>query len=454
MMLTQLGQVTGGSMTGVDVAFDSVSIDTRTLTEGALFVALKGPNFDGHDFLEAAKTKGAAAALVSRNGDHVLPVVKVEDTRLALGKLAAYWRSQFSIPVVGVTGSNGKTTVKEMLTSIFTVACDGVSGDVLATIGNLNNDLGVPLTLLRLRENHRYAVVEMGMNHPGEIGYLTQIARPTIALVTNASAAHLEGLQTVEGVAREKGQIFTGVASDGHAIINRDDRYAALWCELANNLKITGFGLETDAEITADFELYKDHSDVFLRTPWGEAHCRIRVPGRHNVANALAACAAAGAAGVSLSSIARGIEAWQGVAGRMQILTIDGMQVINDAYNANPASFDAALDVLAIQPGIKVLVVGDMGELGEQAASFHREAGEMASAKGIDLCFSIGEQAAQIAKEFADRGFAFSNPEELVAEMKKMLGSAEETPVNILVKGSRAMKMERVISLLQGEGAD
>ena len=448
MMLSQLGQVTGGILTGDDVAFDGVSIDTRTLTSGALFVALKGPNFDGHDFIEAAKEKGASAAMVSSD----ITRIRVKDTRLALGELAAHWRRQFNIPLVGVTGSNGKTTVKEMLTSIFTAACDGEQENVLATIGNLNNDLGLPLTLLRLRENHRYAVAEMGMNHPGEIAYLTTIANPDIALITNAAAAHLEGLFNVEGVARAKGEIFAGVRTGGHAIINRDDAFYPLWCDLASGLQITGFGFTADADVSADFDLYKDHSRVFLRTPWGEVDCKISVPGRHNIANALAACAAAGAAGVGIQTIASGLENWKGVAGRMQLLTINGMRVINDTYNANPASISAALDVLMIQPGIKVLVIGDMGELGGESAELHRETGELAREKGVGFCFTLGDQSAQIAQLFGDRGFAFSEPESLVVEMQKTLRAAGNRPVKILVKGSRAMRMERVVNLLEQGG--
>ena len=243
MMLSQLSHIVNGRCSGSDVAFDSVSIDTRTLSSGALFVALKGPNFDGHDYVSVARDKGASAVMVSSLIDDSLPAVTVDDTRIALGELAASWRAGFDIPLLAVTGSNGKTTVKEMLSSIFVQACGGEKDKVLSTIGNLNNDLGLPLTLLRLRESHRYAVAEMGMNNPGEMSYLTRIARPDVAVITNAAAAHLQGLLSVEGVAHAKAEIFSGVKAGGTAIINDDDDYAALWRELAGDLQIILFSL-------------------------------------------------------------------------------------------------------------------------------------------------------------------------------------------------------------------
>jgi len=452
MMLSQLSTIVDGSLTGPDVVFDSVSIDSRTLTDGALFVALKGPNFDGHDYIDRAREQGAVAALVSEMASDSLPAVKVENTRLALGTLAASWRSDFDLPVVAVTGSNGKTTVKEMLSCIFTQACGGKEDSVLSTIGNLNNDLGLPLTLLRLRQSHRYAVTEMGMNHPGELTYLTSIARPDVAVITNAAAAHLEGLQSVEGVARAKAEIFSGVKSGGTAVINDDDEFASLWRKLAGDLKLIGFSLRGDAEVTAEFDLYKDHSRVLLHTPWGDAKARLALPGKHNVANALAAVAAAGSVGVSLTDIVAGLEDWQGVKGRLQSKIINGMHVIDDSYNANPASIRAALEVLSMQTGMKVFVMGDMGELGENSATLHEQAGLMAKEMGVDACYTLGEQTALTAQAFGSHAHSYSEAEQLVAALAKELRANRGRPINILVKGSRAMKMEQVIELLDKNG--
>ncbi len=452
MMLSQLSHIVDGSLTGADVAFDSVSIDSRTITSGALFVALKGPNFDGHDYIARAREKGAAAALVSEPAADSLPAVKVEDTRLALGTLAANWRSDFNIPIVAVTGSNGKTTVKEMLSCIFMRACNGEKDAVLSTIGNLNNDLGLPLTLLRLRQSHRYAVTEMGMNQPGEMTYLTSIARPDVAVITNAAAAHLEGLQSVEGVARAKSEIFSGVKKGGTAVINDDDEFASLWRKLAGDLKLVGFSLRGDAEVTAEFDLYKDHSRVLLHTPWGDAKARLALPGKHNVANALAAVAAAGSVGVSLTDIVAGLEDWQGVKGRLQSKIINGMHVIDDSYNANPASIRAALEVLSMQTGMKVFVMGDMGELGENSATLHEQAGLMAKEMGVDACYTLGEQTALTAQAFGSHAHSYSEAEQLVAALAKELRANRGRPINILVKGSRAMKMEQVIELLDKNG--
>ena len=451
MMLSQLGHIVQGSQTGNDVPFESVSIDSRTLTGGALFVALKGPNFDGHDFISTAKEHGASAALVSQDIEDTLPAVKVGDTRLALGTLAASWRSDFQIPVVAVTGSNGKTTVKEMLNSIFAQACEGDC--VLSTIGNLNNDLGLPLTLLRLRKSHRYAVTEMGMNHPGELTYLTSLARPNVAVITNAAAAHLQGLQSVEGVARAKSEIFSGVEPGGAAIINDDDEFASLWREIAQNLKVIGFSLQQGSDVTADYDLYKDHSIVVLHTPWGSASCRLGLPGKHNVANALAAAAAAGAVGISLADIVKGLENWQGVKGRLQSKAINGLHIIDDTYNANPASIKAALEVLAMQPGMQVFVMGDMGELGDDSASLHRQSGELAKQLGIDACFTLGQQTALTAEAFGPEAQSFTSAEELVSLLQKEIQENRGRPINILVKGSRSMKMEQIIELLDKNGS-
>jgi UDP-N-acetylmuramoyl-tripeptide--D-alanyl-D-alanine ligase len=452
MMLSQLSHIVNGRRSGADVAFDSVSIDTRTLSSGALFVALKGPNFDGHDYVSVARENGASATMISSQIDDSLPAVTVDDTRIALGELAASWRAGFDIPLLAITGSNGKTTVKEMLSSIFIQACGGEKDKVLSTIGNLNNDLGLPLTLLRLRDSQHYAVTEMGMNNPGELTYLTRIARPDVAVITNAAAAHLQGLQSVEGVARAKAEIFSGVKAGGVAIINDDDDYAALWRELAGDLQIIGFSLQQESDVTAEFDLYKDHSRVFLKTPWGEAICELALPGQHNIANALAATAAAGSVGISLADIVAGLEAWRGVAGRLQSQTINGLHVIDDTYNANPASIRAALEVLVMQPGRKIFVMGDMGELGEDSTLLHKQAGELAAEMGVDSCYTLGEQSVYTAEAFARQTRSFTEPDELLIALAKELRANSDRPINILVKGSRAMKMERIIEQLDESG--
>ncbi len=452
MMLSQLSRIVDGSFTGSDVNFDSVSIDSRTLCKNALFVALKGPNFNGHDFISSARKRGAAAALVSEYVSDDLPVAKVTDTRLALGTLAASWRSHFEIPVVAVTGSNGKTTVKDMLSSIFTQACNGNHSSVLSTIGNLNNDLGLPLTLLRLRKSHRYAVTEMGMNHPGELSYLTSIARPDVAVITNAAAAHLQGLQSVEGVARAKAEIFTGVKAEGTAVINDDDDFASLWRELAGDLKIIGFSLQHDADVTANFELQKNYSRVEIHTPWGDASFRLAVPGRHNIANALAAAAAAGTVGIDLTDIVAGLEHWHGVSGRLQTKRIHGIHVIDDSYNANPASISAALEVLAMQDGMKIFVMGDMGELGENSVAFHKQTGKLAKTLGIDACYVLGDQTRFTAQAFGKCAYFFTEAKQLVTALKKEIKNNRDRSVSILVKGSRAMKMEKIIESLEQNG--
>jgi len=452
MMLSQLSNIVNGRRIGSDVAFDSVSIDTRTLSRGALFIALTGPNFDGHDFVSVARDKGAKAVMISCKTDDSLPAVIVKNTRKALGELAASWRASFNIPLLAVTGSNGKTTVKEMLSSIFLQACGGEKDKVLSTAGNLNNDLGLPLTLLRLRDSHRYAVTEMGMNNSTELSNLTHIARPDVAVITNAAAAHLQGLRSVEGVAQAKAEIFSGVKAGGTAIINDDDDYATLWRERAGDLQIIGFSLQKGSDVTAEFELYNDHSIMFLKTPWGEASCKLVLPGEHNIANALAATAAAGSVGISLGDIVEGLEAWRGVAGRLQSKTVNGLYIIDDTYNANPASIQAALEVLVMQPGKKIFVMGDMAELGEDSPSLHKQAGELAKELGVDSCYTLGEQSVHTADAFGRQAQSFSAPGELLIALTKELRANRGRPINILVKGSRAMKMERIVEQLD-EGA-
>jgi len=444
MYLSEIAKATGGTLLGEDVLIQSVGTDSRKLEAGQLFVALKGEHFDGHDYARDVLKQGAVAVLLSHEVD-ALPAVLVNDTRLALGRLAAYWRQKFSIPVVAITGSNGKTSVKEMLAVILRVAADSENA-VLATQGNLNNDLGLPLTLLRLRGAHRYAVVEMGMNHAGEISYLTQIGCPDVALINNATSAHLGGLGSVEGVAKAKGEIFEGLVVDGTAVINMDDAFADFWQTLAAGHKVLTFGLNAGADVTAEYRLEADGSEVHLSTPAGEQSFRLPVPGLHNIRNALAATAAALSVGASLDAIATGLSGFGGVKGRLQRKPgQQGALIIDDTYNANPASMRAAVDVLARQPGKRLLVMGDMGELGENEQALHAELGVYAKAAGLDGLYALGALAGQAVQAYGSGASHYDTVESLTTALLPELGP----DTTVLVKGSRFMRMERVVDLLQ-----
>ena len=440
MQLSQAAEVLDARLSGDDVAFCGISTDTRTLAPGSLYVALQGPNFDGHAFIESAREQGAAAAAVSRSCDSSLPQMQVLDTRLALGQLAAFWRQRFSLPVVAITGSNGKTTVRAMTESILS-GC----GRALSTQGNLNNDIGLPLTLARLGPDDQYAVLELGANHPGEIDYLARLAQATIAVVTNAGPAHLEGFGDLEGVARAKGELFARLDADGTAVINADDAFAPLWRSLASHCRIVDFGLDSDAAVTAGWAGDSRGSDVLLKTAQGEIELRLPMPGRHNVMNALAASAVAQAAGADLAAIKRGLESLSPVAGRFNIHSLPGdITVIDDTYNANPQSLQAALDVLTLSDDDSWLVLGDMGELGGSAAELHAAAGCKARAAGVTRLYGLGELAQQAVAAFDGPGGAFSTMAELLEALHADLGG----PLHILVKGSRSMGMEQVVASL------
>lgn len=456
MTVQEAARVLQAEWVGEDAYFTGISTDSRTVTRGDLFVALQGPSFDGHDFVVQVRDKGAAGAMVHRDseaeaGKPGIPLMLVENTRLGLGQLAAYWRGRFSIPVVAVTGSNGKTTVKEMIASILqrvTEPAEKVnatmngSNQVLATEGNLNNDIGVPLMLLRLRETHRYAVIEMGMNHSGEITYLTRLARPDVALITNAGEAHVEGVGSLEAVARAKGEIFEGLAPQGIAVINADDLYAPLWRNLAGDREVIDFGLKREPRVSARCRPGSSGNRMTLLLPDGAEDVELQVPGEHNVRNALAAAAAAVGMGIGAKAIASGLSAFRGVKGRMQQKRgLHGATLIDDSYNANPDSVRAALAVLAKAEGQKILVLGDMGELGEWTRDFHERIGEEARIAGIDRLVALGEQSAYTAKKFGRGGRHFKEIEELLAEIESLLGPG----VTLLVKGSRFMQMERVV---------
>ncbi|MGE0370527.1 MAG: UDP-N-acetylmuramoyl-tripeptide--D-alanyl-D-alanine ligase [Gammaproteobacteria bacterium] len=454
MMLSELARLVGGELRGADRRFDAVGTDTRTLGAGTLFVALRGGNFDAHEFLAAAAARGAVAALVERDGAAGLPVVRVADTRVALGRLARAWRDRFAIPLVAVTGSNGKTTVKGMLAAIL-----GVRGSCLSTRGNLNNDIGVPLTLLNLRSDNRSAVIEMGANHPGDIEYLTGLARPTVALITNAAPAHLAGFGDITGVARAKGEIFSGLFPDGFAVINADDPREGLWRVMAAPHRIVSFGLRYAADVTArDLHLNAALGCSFtLATPAGEAAVELALSGRHNVMNALAAAAAAYAAGASMADIVHGLEAMRAVDGRLQLKRgIGAARVIDDTYNANPGSVKAALEVLAVSGagGDRILVLGDMGELGNAGQALHEQVGRQARAIGVTRVYAVGELARTVAGAFGKGAAHFPDQDALIAALRADLAAVAQAPVTVLVKGSRSMRMERVVdAIIDVEGA-
>lgn len=445
MTLATAATVLKGTVHGADAEFSGVSTDTRTLRHGDLFVALVGPNFDGHDFLSAAAGKGAIGALVSRTQVATMTTVQVADTRLGLGQLAAYWRQQFQIPVIAVTGSNGKTTVKNMITAVL-----AETGPGLSTVGNLNNDIGVPLTLLRLKPGDRYAVIEMGMNHAGEIAYLTRLTRPTIALINNAAEAHLAGLGSIEAVANAKGEIHSGLTADGIAIINADDRYADLWRGLAGSHRIITFALDHRADVSADYELSTTGSTIHLRTPQGEISMRLSLLGRHNVMNALAASSAALAAGASLADIQAGLEKLRSVSGRLEVKPgLNGSRVLDDTYNANPGSLAAGVEVLKSAAGERALVLGDMGELGDAARDIHRRVGLLAKSLGIEHLYAVGELTQDAVESFGKGARHFASHEALIEALRANLHAG----MTVLVKGSRLMKMERVVAGIVTDGS-
>jgi len=443
-LLSDIAAAIGGQLTGADGAVSGVSTDTRSIGAGQLFVALRGERFDAHDFLDQAAANGATAMLVASIDELPAGVsaVVVDDTRLALGRLAAAWRARFELPVIAVTGSNGKTTTKEMIAAILKAAFGEA---VLATRGNLNNDIGLPLTLLGLDAAHRAAVIEMGMNHPGEIAYLTGLGAPTVALVNNAQRAHLEGMGDLDEVAREKGSIFNGLRPEGVAVINADDAYCGFWRDMASAHRQLTFGIDRAADVRGRVLEHGLEVRLQLTTPAGEVDITLQVPGRHNARNAVAAAAACIAAGIPLSAVADGLAAFTGVKGRLQRRAgRKGAEILDDTYNANPDSVRAGIDVLAATIGRKVLVLGDMGEIGEASAQYHDEIGGYAKSQGVDRLFALGDSAQLAVRNFGEGARHFCNIDKLIAAVDKELGP--ETTV--LVKGSRFMKMERVADAL------
>jgi UDP-N-acetylmuramoyl-tripeptide--D-alanyl-D-alanine ligase len=442
LRLSEAAAMLGVSFSGADADVLRVCTDSRTLQPGDLFIALRGEKFDGGRFAAEALQQGAAGVVLDRTqAPDLKDALRVDDTRLALGRLAAAWRQRFAIPVVAITGSNGKTTVKEMLAAILRVEA-GAEGAVLHTEGNLNNDIGLPLMLLRLRSTHQYAVLEMGMNHAGEIDYLTRLARPDVAVVNNALTAHIGYLGTVEAIARAKGEIFNGLTDAGIAVFNADDAHAGLWRDANARRCVIDFGLKQPAVVRGRYIPRVYGSLLTLVLPNAELRVELQVPGEHNVMNALAAAAAAFALDTSHQSIVAGLSAYAGIKGRLQSKSgLHGSTFIDDTYNANPDSVKAALAVLAQQPGKKLLVLGDMGELGADAAAMHAQIGAEARAAGVDRLLALGELTRETVRAFGAGAMHFERIQELLAELENEL-TAETT---VLVKGSRFMEMERVV---------
>jgi UDP-N-acetylmuramoyl-tripeptide--D-alanyl-D-alanine ligase len=447
--LAEFARACGGQLRGADARFTDVVSDSRTLNAGQLFVALAGPNFNGRDFLPAALAAGAAGAVVDAPQAVALPQIVVADTQAALTRAARAWRAAFNGPLIGVAGSNGKTTAKEMTASILSEA-----GACLATRGNLNNHIGVPLTLLRLTSEHRFAVIEMGANHPGEVAALVEVARPTVGLITNAGAEHLEGFGSLEGVARAEGEMVAGLAPEATAVINADDAFAALWRGLTK-ARVVAFGVRERAdfsasEVQAALDATGFRTRFHLHSPAGSAAVELAVGGAHNIANALAAAAAAASAGATLAHIVAGLAAVRAVPGRLQFKrTRSGALLIDDSYNANPSSVRAAIEVLASLRGRRWLVLGDMAELGQFASEAHADIGEFARAAGIERLYATGALMERAVQSFGAGAQWYAD----TVALTQALSHALESPgaeVRILVKGSRFNRLERVVDALTG----
>lgn len=445
LMLSDIAQQLNGQLAGADLAITGVGIDTRTLKAGDLYVAIKGHQFDGHDFIERAEQADASAILVAQPVNSNLPQIIVTDSRLALAQLAGYWRKLQSIKVVGVTGSNGKTTIKEMLAAILST-----QGNTLATQGNLNNNIGVPLTLLRLTEQHRYAVIEMGANHPGEIAYTSQFAQADVSIISNVGTAHIEGFGSITGVAQTKGEIIASLATHSVAVLNRDDQFYDYWLNVAGNRKTVSFGFHVNADVRADNIQSQLQSQGFVTEfdlNVGELTQRLtlNLAGEHNVKNALAATAAALQLGIAISDIQTGLAQLKPVTGRMQpLLGRKGNLVIDDTYNANPSSLQAALNAVPAGNDSTWLVLGAFGELGADSANIHHEMGAMIKAAAVKRLFATGSLTRQTVAAFGSGAEYYENQEQLIQALNQAI-TGQET---ILVKGSRSQKMENVVAAL------
>jgi UDP-N-acetylmuramoyl-tripeptide--D-alanyl-D-alanine ligase len=433
-MLATAADSMQGKLHGADHPFNGVSTDTRTLRRGELFIALQGPNFDGCDYVSQARDKGAAGAVVPTLVDEDISQITVEDSKRALGDLGAAWRRQ-------LTGSNGKTTLKEL-----TAACLATTAPTLATHGNLNNDIGMPLMLTRIEERHRFAVLEMGANHAGEIAYLTALAKPDIVVITNAAEAHLEGFGSLDGVARAKGEILCGESRPKVAILNADDHYFGYWSTLVEDTQLITFGIDADADVRArNIETEAGRSSFDLHLPVGDIDINLPLSGRHNVRNACAAAAIAVAVGIDVADIKSALESVQPVEGRLRRLAgTGGATIYDDSYNANPLSVVAAAEFLASLPGNNLLVLGDMGELGDDAARLHAETGSQVRAAGISRLLATGDLSRNTVEGFGDGASWHADIDELAARVESEL----DADTNVLVKGSRFMQMERVVAAL------
>ncbi|NCV84699.1 MAG: UDP-N-acetylmuramoyl-tripeptide--D-alanyl-D-alanine ligase [Oxalobacteraceae bacterium] len=443
--LNELLSVVPGATLTAPASFSGVTTNSKTVEAGNLFVALRGERFDAHDFIAGVAALGAAAVVVERLPDGLpIPALIVPDTRYALGQIAQLWRKRFTMPLIGVTGSNGKTTVKEMIAAILSAAFG--TDHFLATRGNLNNEIGVPLTLFNLNAQHRAAVVELGMNHPGEIARLTEIALPTVGVVNNAQREHQEFMASVAAVAAENGAVISGLSEEGCAVFPADDEFAPLWTSYAGSRRLITFALDKQASVTAQWRATDFGSEITLNARGEQVDFVLSAAGQHNVRNALAACAATLAIGINLETIARGLSAFTPVAGRLQKKqAANGAIVIDDTYNANPDSVRAAIDVLANAPAPRTLVLGDMGEVGSEGVAFHEEIGEYARARHIDQLFTVGELARHASRAFGRPARHFETMETLNEEVASVPPGA-----SVLVKGSRFMKMERVVQKLTG----
>ena len=440
MRLSEAADAIGGRLRGADVEFHGVAIDSRRIEPRSLFVALPGANVDGHGFVAESAARGASAALVARSDEFPLPVLEVRDTAQALARLALAWRRRHRPRVIAVTGSNGKTTVKEMLAAIF-----GHETSTLATRGNLNNELGLPLTLLELDRSHETLVVELGANHPGEIRRLSALAHPDVSVITQCAPAHLEGFGSLEGVARAKGEIFEGMTQSGVGVVNAEDAFAKLWRALAAPRRVLTFGLDTEADLRGAWRPSDEGGVIRMHGDVGRIEVDLGLPGRHNAMNALAAAAASLALGCSPDAVRTGLAGMRPVPGRLQTRTLGpGLTLIDDTYNANPTSLQAGLEVLAAHPGRRWLVLGDMGELGAEGMWRHEEAGATARHFGVERLYTTGTLSRSASCRFGEGATHFDHRDDLIEALMRDLPCT----VTLLVKGSRAMGMEGVVHAL------
>lgn len=445
MPLNEISSIVDSELIGENSPINQVSIDTRTLQPGDLYIAIKGGNFDGNDFVAQAEVAGAAALLLGRDINTVLPKIVVKDTRMALADLARAVRTKSALPVCGITGSNGKTTVKEMIAAIL-----AVNAEVLSTQGNFNNDIGVPLTLLRLEHKHQYAVVEMGANHPGEIRYTGQIAQPDVAVITNVGEAHIEGFVDIAGVAKAKSELIQSLGENGIAVLNADDKFFEFWQGIAGNRKIISFGLSDNADISASdldsrIEDKQFITEFMLRTTDDEIAIRTSLAGKHNVVNALAAAAACMAMGVGLKQIQQGLSKIKPVAGRLEpLLGKKGNIIVNDSYNANPSSLKVALDVLQLCAGESWVILGAFAELGKTSKKIHAELGSLIKSSNVVRLLAVGSDAESTANTFGKGALFFQTQDALIEVLLNEITGKEA----LLIKGSRAQQMEKVTEAL------